>query len=94
MARNLGFELENPKNTEGVRSDAYLFGESQSRVVVSIKQTETTDFEAFMTELGIDFSKIGRVKGEQVNIFGEDWGNIIIWKKTYDNLLGDIMNEN
>ena len=94
MSRNLGFELENPKNTEGVRSDAYLFGESQSRVVVSIKPTEMIDFEAFLTELGVDFSKIGRVKGEQVNIYGEDWGNITTWKKTYDNLLGDIMNDN
>ena len=31
---------------------------------------------------------------ERVRVFGEGWGNITTWKKTYDNLLGDIMNEN
>ncbi len=94
MPRGLGFEIDKPSNTEGVRLDAYLFGESQSRVVVSIKPTETADFEAFMSERDIDFSKLGCVKGENVNIFGEKWGHITTWKKTYDNLLGDIMNEN
>ncbi|MBL7815928.1 MAG: phosphoribosylformylglycinamidine synthase subunit PurL [Saprospiraceae bacterium] len=97
MPRTLGFELENviAKNeaTNGVRTDAYLFGESQSRVVVSVSPAKAADFDSYMTELGVDFSKIGRVTGEQVRIFGEDWGNITTWKKTYDNLLGDIMNE-
>jgi phosphoribosylformylglycinamidine synthase subunit PurL len=94
MPRALGFELETPSNTEGVRMDAYLFGESQSRVVVSIKPSTVADFESFMTEIGVDFSKIGRVMGERVRVFGEGWGNITTWKKAYDNLLGDIMNEN
>jgi phosphoribosylformylglycinamidine synthase subunit PurL len=102
MPRNLGFELEkgdytdgtSRENREGVRSDAFLFGESQSRVVVSIASSQTADFEAFMTASGVVFSKIGRVMGERVRVFGEGWGNITTWKKTYDNLLGDIMNDN
>lgn len=94
MSRNLGFDLQKSAHTEGVRSDAFLFGESQSRVVVSVSPAKVGAFEADMKDLGVDFSKLGTVVGENVGIFGEDWGSIVTWKQTYDNLLGDIMTDN
>ena len=93
MPRNLGFELQKPKNTEGYRSDAYLFGESQSRVVVSVNPLQVSDFELFMKQTSVGFTKIGRVLGERILVFDESWGNITTWKKTYDNLLSEIMDE-
>ncbi len=92
MPNNLGFSIQKPENTEGVRSDAFLFGESQSRVVVSVKESEVIHFEHFMNERKGAFSKLGHVMGERISINGEGWGNITTWKKIYDETLGDIMN--
>lgn len=97
MPNNLGFSIEKPQNTpeginEGIRPDAFLFGESQSRIVVSIKESEVIHFEHFMNERKGAFSKLGRVMGERISINGEGWGNITTWKKVYDETLGDIMN--
>jgi phosphoribosylformylglycinamidine synthase subunit PurL len=88
MPRTLGFDI----HTEGgLRKDAFLFGESQSRVVVSVSPSQIADFEEFMEEIEANVTKIGRVLGERIRIDGEGWGNITTWKKTYDNLIGDIM---
>ena len=92
MPNNLGFSIEKPENTEGVRFDAFLFGESQSRIVVSVKESEVVHFEHFMNERKGAFSQLGRVMGERISINGEGWGNITTWKKVYDETLGDIMN--
>lgn len=90
MSRNLGFELDYTEG--GVRKDALLFGESQSRVVVSISPAQKADFEAFMQTQNVKCTQIGRVLGERIRINGEGWGNITTWKKTYDNMIADIMN--
>lgn len=90
MPRTLGFDIETDAS---IRKDAYLFGESQSRVVVSIKPSEVPYFEEFMNTRKAAYSKIGRVLGERIRVDGEGWGNITTWKKTYDNLLGTIMEQ-
>lgn len=91
MPRTLGFDI----NTEGsLRKDAFLFGEAQSRVVVSVSPSQVADFEAFMNRSLANFSTLGRVLGERIRVDGEGWGNITTWKKSYDNLIGDIMDAN
>jgi phosphoribosylformylglycinamidine synthase subunit PurL len=94
MPKNLGFSVEKCKNTEGVRSDAYWFGESQSRIVVSVSPTQLADFEAFMNNSKVSVSKLGIVTEADVSINGETWGNIATWKGVYDETLGKIMNAN
>lgn len=90
MPNNLGFDIETDAS---LRKDAYLFGESQSRVVVSVKPTKVPYFEEFMNNHKATYSKIGRVLGERIRIDGEGWGNITPWKTSYDSLLGTIMDE-
>ncbi len=90
MPRTLGFDIETDAT---MRKDAFLFGESQSRVVVSVKPSEVPYFEEFMNTRKADFSKLGRVLGERIRIDGEGWGNITTWKVTYDNILGTIMEQ-
>ncbi|SEN02785.1 phosphoribosylformylglycinamidine synthase subunit II [Chitinophaga rupis] len=87
MASGLGFDVHTNSN---FRKDAYLFGESQSRVVVTVKPEDKEKFEALLHGL-IDASdhsvrseKIGVVKGEHVVIDGEDWGKVGEWKVLYD----------
>jgi phosphoribosylformylglycinamidine synthase subunit PurL len=59
--------------------------------VVSVSPSQVADFEEFMEEIEANVTKIGRVLGERIRIDGEGWGNITTWKKSYDNLIGDIM---
>ena len=94
MPKNLGFSVEKEGNTEGVRADAYWFGESQSRVVVSVSPAQLGGFEAFMKNSKSPFSKLGVVTEGGISINGEIWGNIDSWKGVYDDTLGKIMNVN
>ena len=84
MPRGLGFSIKNPTS---VRHDAWLFGESQSRVVVSISPTQVADFEAFMKKEGVRIEKLGTVTGDSAVVNGEDFGTIGKWKKGFDTRL-------
>ncbi len=55
---------------KNVRSDAALFGESQSRVILSVKHENVSKLEKILGELSVPFRKIGTVKGKQLNIAG------------------------
>jgi phosphoribosylformylglycinamidine synthase subunit PurL len=88
MPRGLGFDVtSNP----AVRKDAWLFGEAQSRVVVSVPTEQTAAFERFLQAENAAFEVIGTVSGQAVVVDGENWGNVDTWKRTYDTVLADIM---
>lgn len=62
MPLGFGFDITSPAE---VRKDAFLFGESQSRVVVSVSMENEDDFIDAMMEYGLSFSTLGHVtKGE------------------------------
>jgi phosphoribosylformylglycinamidine synthase len=88
IPRNLGFEI---KSNPHVRKDAWLFGESQSRVVVSIEKSKMADFEQFLQVKQMPFEHIGQVTGQDVVVDGAPWGAVSAWKKTYNTVLSDIM---
>ncbi len=77
--KDLGFDLS---FTEGIRKDAFLFGEAQNRVVVSVKPENATAFEEGLK--GQHFEKLGTVTSGEVTVGDEDWGNISTWKNAYD----------
>jgi len=83
---NLGFNVN--KNAE-VRSDAYWFGEAQSRVVVSVKAG--SDIEATLNAANIPFEKLGTVTTGATMINGESWGDIKEWKDKYDNAIANLL---
>lgn len=65
-----------------IRKDAYWFGESQSRVVVSVKSVR---MEAFKEIIGDHpYEELGFVTTGDVDIDGMHWGNIKDWKEKYD----------
>jgi phosphoribosylformylglycinamidine synthase subunit PurL len=65
-----------------LRKDAYWFGESQSRVVVSVKSTKV---ESFKKAIGDHpFEELGFVTTGSVEIDGMNWGDIKEWKEKYD----------
>jgi phosphoribosylformylglycinamidine synthase len=87
MVNNLGFEVHTNSN---FRKDAYLFGESQSRVVVTVRPEDQEKFEAVLhgmvhpTDHSVRHEKIGVVKGDRITVDGEDWGTVAEWKQPYD----------
>jgi phosphoribosylformylglycinamidine synthase subunit PurL len=78
--RELGFNVS--RQDSSFRRDAYWFGESQSRVVVTVKNENLPDFMNAME--GISLEKLGEVTSSAVQIDGEKWGNIREWKQAYE----------
>ena len=84
MANNFGFDIS---TDEDFRKDAFLFGEAQSRVVVSVKDTDEDAFIDFMGITSVEFSYIGDVTDEDIVIDGESFGNILEAKNVFDTVL-------
>jgi phosphoribosylformylglycinamidine synthase len=66
----------------GIRKDAYLFGEAQSRVVVSVSPDKVSAFESALGNH--PFEKLGTVTPGNILVGGEDWGNVTTWRDAYD----------
>jgi phosphoribosylformylglycinamidine synthase len=80
MPRNLGFDITSPAE---VRKDAFMFGEAQSRIVVSVNQAEEDDFIDFMMEQKLQFSALGHVTKGELRVDDESFGFISDVKKNY-----------
>jgi len=89
MVNNLGFEINSDVS---IRKDAFLFGESQSRVVVSISEHQLHSFEAELNKQGAKYSKLGQVKGKNILIDGENFGTIIEFKEGFETSLEKYLN--
>ena len=79
-----GFECATDEN---YRKDAYLFGESQSRVVVSVHPDTKEKFELILSALGVEHAKIGYVLHETIIIDKQSYGAVQEWKDLYDNAI-------
>lgn len=84
MAGKKGFEIETESD---VRKDAYLFGEAQSRVVVSVNPDKEDAFLDVITKHDVDFSSIGIVTSSMIYIDKERWGSTGTWKDLYEDAL-------
>jgi len=84
MVGDLGFNV----NTDPTfRKDAYLFGEAQSRVVVSVKPRNELSFLKFLEKQNIAHTQLGKVIGSKITIDAKDFGEISEWKNVYNNTL-------
>ncbi len=90
MAGGKGFEIE---TDEEVRKDAYLFGEAQSRVVVSVKASKEDEFLNILTKHDVEFANIGVVTSSLLFIDKDRWGNIGEWRDLYDTALEKIIED-
>jgi phosphoribosylformylglycinamidine synthase len=85
----LGFVVE--QSHKAVRSDAYWFGEAQGRVVVSVRPEQQQAFEELIKGSNVPFAPIGKVSGSDIQVNGENWGGLSLWKQGYDTAIGDHM---
>jgi len=89
FVKGLGFEIAQVEKS--IRSDAYWFGEAQSRAVISVSKDAQPGFETFLKSAGIAFEQLGKVTGNSVVVNGENWGNIDLWKSPYDEKISSLM---
>jgi phosphoribosylformylglycinamidine synthase II len=89
MPRGLGFSVE---CDEDIRKDAFLFGEAQGRIVVSVSQDKLDDFVEMIAETEVDFYNLGEVSGDEIMIDGESFGKVAEYSNSYNNSLSDILN--
>jgi phosphoribosylformylglycinamidine synthase len=86
--RNTGFDIT---SNAALRKDAFLFGEAQSRVVVTVAADGTAAFEQMLSAAGSVFEKLGMVTTGAITIDGENWGSSTNWKEKYDNAIGALL---
>ncbi|HRE38464.1 MAG TPA: phosphoribosylformylglycinamidine synthase subunit PurL, partial [Chitinophagaceae bacterium] len=69
---------------KALRSDAFWFGEAQSRVVVTVAEEQLANFLRHMSKSELPFAKLGTVTNGKVIVDGQSWGAIELWKEKYD----------
>lgn len=88
MPNNLGFDVLTESD---IREDAFLFGESQSRVVITIDQENEEQFIDFMVKIKFPFSVIGHTTKGKIVIDDQHFGMIDEYKTIYDNAIANKM---
>ena len=83
---NLGFEIV---SSSDVREDAFLFGESPSRVIVSVTETGEDTFLDALNDKKTPFMLLGHVTKGRVVVDDVNFGDISDYKKIYNNSLKD-----
>ena len=86
--RELGFSIQT-KST--IRKDAFLFGEGQSRVAVTVKIDKVKEFENFMQ--GFPCEQIGVVSTGEIVVDGDFWGTIDWWQERYDTAIENYLSK-
>jgi phosphoribosylformylglycinamidine synthase len=84
---NLGFDVV--ASDYNIRKDAYWFGESQSRVVVSVKAEKIDEFKKTLGNH--PYEELGFVTSGSFEVDGQDWGNVFFWKEKYDNAIANLL---
>ena len=88
MTNGLGFSIETDFD---VRADAFLFGEAQSRIVVSVRPEKLNNFVDFLAQADVEFSNLGDVTDGQLVIDEESFGHVSEAKNLYDHALRKMM---
>jgi len=88
MAGRKGFSL---RTVDGLRKDGLLFGEAQSRVLLSIRPEDWEALHALAEEMKVPVHAFGEVTAESVSVDGQDYGNISEWAARYEHALSDMM---
>jgi phosphoribosylformylglycinamidine synthase len=89
MQHQLGFDITSAEN---VRKDAFLFGEAQSRVIVSCAANNTEVIKTIAEKHGVAFNVLGTVKGNACVVDGKNFGTVAEYTNTYNSKLETIMN--
>jgi len=85
MPRELGFDIVTDSE---IREDAFLFGEGQGRVIVSVTEDQEEAFLEYMVNSGVNITLLGHVTKGKMQIDEEHYGFITEAKHLFDTALG------
>ena len=86
MVNSLGFDIT---TSSEVRVDAFLFGESPSRIVVSVREVKEDRFLDILRDANISSTLIGHVSKGEIRIDDRSFGDIKDFKEIYNNTLSN-----
>jgi len=89
LTNEIGFNISCRKD---IRKDAYLFGESQSRVIVSVAEENEEALLSMIEKHSIAFEILGKTGGKEMMVDGESFGEIHQAKMEYQNALEAYLN--
>ena len=84
MVNNLGFDIT---TSSEIREDAFLFGESPSRVIVSVREVKEDRFLDLLENSSLPFSLLGHVSKGEIRIDDKSFGTVSEYKSIYLNSL-------
>jgi len=88
MPNGLGFDITTDSD---IRTDAFLFGEAQGRIVVSVSPERETRFVDFMRTQKMPVTTLGHITKSELRIDDDAFGFVNDYKNIYDNALGEII---
>ncbi len=89
IAGHVGFDICTDKD---LRIDASLFGEGQSRAVVSVAQDKVGDLMKLADKMGLPVLHMGTVTSSSVVVNGETWGDIQAFANPYHTSIENHLN--
>ena len=90
LPRGLGFDIVTDSE---IRLDAFLFGESQSRVVVSVVEDYQDEFIDLVGDAGVPMMLLGHVTRGKLVVDEQHYGFIHDFAEIYNNAIGDEMKQ-
>lgn len=89
MPENLGFDITTDAE---IRTDAFLFGEAQGRIVVSVSPAQEIRFLNFMATQPVPVTTLGHVTKGELRIDDVSFGFVNDFKVIYDTALERLLN--
>jgi phosphoribosylformylglycinamidine synthase II len=84
LPRGLGFDIEADGD---IRLDAFLFGEAQGRVVITVSEDAEDEFIEYLATIEVPSTLLGHVTKGKLVVDGEHFGFIDEAKELFDNAL-------
>jgi phosphoribosylformylglycinamidine synthase subunit PurL len=84
FANGMGFDIN---TTPSVRKDAFLFGEGQGRIVISVSSDNQNAVEDVLRSSNVPFLNLGLTTNGQINVDNEAFGSAREWHQLYVNVL-------
>ena len=88
--RGLGFDIVTDSE---VREDAFLFGEGQGRIAVTISEDQEDLFLEHMVDSKVNFTLLGHVTKGKFVVDDAHYGFVSDAKEIYDNALGKLLED-
>ncbi|HKK74807.1 MAG TPA: AIR synthase-related protein [Saprospiraceae bacterium] len=82
LPNQYGFVIETDSN---FRKDTYLFGEHQSRILISVQGEREDELINYLNAQNVPFTMLGEVEGDQLFIDEEDFGPLTEWEEYFFN---------